>query len=99
MAKTQQKIELGEVEKNLLRKVKRAKLDGIKVEVIGTWLWVSGNTKDNAKRLKKWGFHYAPNKQMWYFHTGAYKRRGVTTSNIEDVKARYDYETLVDTIA
>lgn len=99
MAKTQAKIELGEQEKVLLRKVKRAKLDNIKVEVIGTWLWVSGDTKQHCKRLKKWGFHYAPNKQMWYFHTGTYKKRGITTSNIEDIKRAYDNEELVNTLA
>ena len=83
-------IELGEEEKDLLKRLKRSKLDGCKVEVIGSWIWVSGDTKQYVDKFKKYGMHYAPNKKSWYFHTGKYTRKSVTTSNIEDIKMRYD---------
>ena len=41
-------------------------MNGVTVEVCGTWLWVSGNTKENKEALKACGFRYAAKKKMWY---------------------------------
>lgn len=41
-------------------------MDGITVEVCGTWLWVTGNTKVNKEALKACGFRYAAKKKSWY---------------------------------
>lgn len=41
-------------------------MDGVTVEVCGTWLWVSGNTRENKEALKACGFRYAAKKKMWY---------------------------------
>ena len=42
-------------------------IPGIKLEVCGSWLWVSGNTKPNASELKAAGLKYASKKQMWFY--------------------------------
>ena len=89
-----QKIELGKVEKDLLTRLKKSKLEKCNVELIGTWVWVTGETKQYAEKLKKYGMHYAPNKKAWYFHTGKYQRKSVTTSNLDDIRARYNTETI-----
>lgn len=96
MARTQQKIELGETEKKLLTRLKKSKLDGCKVEVIGSWIWISGETKQYVDKFKKYGMHFAPNKKAWYFHTGKYQRKSVTTSNINDIRVRYNNETIIE---
>lgn len=43
------------------------KLKGVTLEVVGTWLWATGDTKDSRDVLKENGFRYAPKKQAWYF--------------------------------
>ena len=47
-------------------------LSDIEVEICGTWLWVSGNTKAHKEVLKELKFRYAHKKQAWYYHTEPY---------------------------
>jgi len=42
-------------------------LDGIKIEVCGLWVWLSGKTKEHKAVLKTAGFKYASKKKQWYF--------------------------------
>jgi len=42
-------------------------LPGIKLEICGAWLWVSGNTREHATELKAAGLKYASKKQMWFY--------------------------------
>lgn len=42
-------------------------LPGIKLEICGAWLWVSGNTREHAPELKAAGLKYASKKQMWFY--------------------------------
>lgn len=44
------------------------KIDGIIVELIGRWIWVSGDTYSHKEQLKSFGCRYAKNKKMWYWH-------------------------------
>lgn len=39
----------------------------LSVEVVGSWLWLSGDTKPYKEALKAAGFRWAPKKQRWYF--------------------------------
>ena len=41
-------------------------LDGIIIELIGNWIWLSGNTYPHRAQLKQTGFYFAPKKTMWY---------------------------------
>jgi len=47
--------------------IRLVSIPGIKVEVCGLWIWVSGNTKAVHEQLKAMGLHYAWKKQMWYY--------------------------------
>lgn len=44
------------------------KIDGIIVELIGRWIWISGDTYSHKEQLKSFGCRYAKNKKMWYWH-------------------------------
>ena len=43
-------------------------LDGITIELIGKWLWISGNTYKHRKAISAAGFQWAKAKKMWYYH-------------------------------
>lgn len=60
------------------------------VELIGSWIWVSGNTKEYKGQLKELNFKFSGNKQAWYFHEGAYHRRGGKVYNMDDIRAMYN---------
>ena len=43
------------------------KLDGLTVELCGSWLWISGNTREHKEALKAAGCRWSQNKKMWYW--------------------------------
>ncbi len=49
-------------------------LSGINIEIIGNWIWVSGNTKPVKEELKASGFKFSKNKIAWYWHLGEYRK-------------------------
>ena len=66
-------------------------LDGIDIEVIGTWIWLSGDTKPIKEALKEAGFKWASKKKMWYFGTTT-KSRGKQT--IDQIRKTYGSQTI-----
>lgn len=42
-------------------------LAGVDIEIIGAWIWVSGNTYPIKDELKEAGFYWASKKKMWYW--------------------------------
>ena len=45
------------------------------VEVCGTWVWVSGDTRPHKEILKQNGFRWSPKKAMWYYRPESDKSR------------------------
>jgi hypothetical protein len=46
---------------------------GLTIEICGSWLWVSGDTRPHKDILKEAGFKWAPKKMMWHFRPADYK--------------------------
>ena len=42
-------------------------LSDITIEIIGAWLWISGNTYHHRKELKELGFKFASQKKCWFW--------------------------------
>ena len=42
------------------------KFDGIEIEIVGQWIWISGNTYSYKKELKEIGFKWASQKKMCF---------------------------------
>ena len=66
--------------------------ENITIELVGSWIWVSGDTKEHKEKLKELGFKWDSKKKMWHF--GELKRRNHKEQSIEDIKAKYGSETL-----
>lgn len=49
-------------------------LDGINIELCGSWLWISGNTYPHRKTLKELHFRFSKSKTAWYYHTTDYRK-------------------------
>lgn len=64
------------------------KLDGVIVELCGSWVWVSGDTKKHKDSLKAAGCKYSAKKQMWSWHfnnkNGYHKRGNVSIQYIRN---------------
>jgi curved DNA-binding protein CbpA len=59
--------DLDEVEGILREKIEAALNMGLDVELIGLWIWVSGDTKPHKEELKTAGFKWSQTKLTWYY--------------------------------
>ena len=69
-------------------------LHGILIELIGDWIWISGNTYPHRKRLKEIGFFFAPKKMMWYYRPAEYKSGNHKPKTMDTIRAKYGSETI-----
>jgi curved DNA-binding protein CbpA len=61
---------------------------GIEIEIIGAWIWISGDTKKYKDEFKKLGFKWSFKKYMWFHNNGdVSKSRGSKT--IEEIRNLY----------
>ena len=71
-------------------------LAGVEIELIGNWIWVSGNTYEHKAILKENGFSWANNKKMWYWRPEEYKTYSRKTKDINDIRNKYGSQKIVD---
>ena len=69
-------------------------LSGLTIELIGSWLWVSGNTIAHKKELKEAGFWFAPKKLMWYFRPKEMKSRSHDPLDIHAIRNKYGSDVI-----
>lgn len=64
--------------------------DGVKIEIIGSWIWLSGNTYAYKDQIKEAGFFYSKNKKSWYYNGDTERKhhRGHYTMN--QLKEKFD---------
>lgn len=63
-------------------------IPGLIVELVGSWIWVSGETKKHKDQLKALGFWWSHKREKWYFHTG--KMGGFSSSkSYKQLKQKY----------
>lgn len=68
---------------------KLIKLPGIIVELCGSWLWITGETRAVKDELKAIGFRWSSNKKAWYYHKGEYSKRGSKKCSLDDIRDMY----------
>jgi hypothetical protein len=61
-------------------------IDGLNVEICGTWVWVTGETKPAKEVLKAAGFKWAGKKVAWYWHSGEYHKRSKRLYTMEEIR-------------
>ena len=72
------------------------RFEGVTIEIIGSFVWVSGDTKPYKDQLKEMSFRWSPNKSSWYLAPEDYKRRSHKTYTMNDIRGMYgsqDVET------
>lgn len=70
----------------------------VKIEICGSWIWVSGETKVYRKELKEAGLWWANKKKMWYWHTEEDKKRRKGSMSMEEIRQKYGSKTINNTM-
>ncbi len=68
---------------------KLMKMQGVEVELCGSWLWITGNTKPYKDQLKAIGGRWSHNKNCWYIHNEPYKRHHSRDYSLEEIRDMY----------
>lgn len=64
------------------------KCDGIIIDLVGAWIWVTGNTYPHKNTLKNHGFKWASKKKAWYWRSeenASHNRKRMTLDEIKDI--------------
>jgi hypothetical protein len=69
-------------------------LEGITIELVGFWIWVTGNSYPVRATLKGAGFFFAPKKLAWYFRTAEYKVSKGGKKSLDEIRNKYGSEVL-----
>ena len=66
------------------------KCDGLKIEIIGSWLWIGGDTYKHKDIIKSLGFAWSKSKKLWYLSDNNNQFDGRKKGrNIKDIRNKY----------
>lgn len=68
-------------------------LPNIIIELVGNWIWVTGNTYAVKAELKAAKLDYAHKKKCWYFRAEEFKTRGGRKS-LDEIRGKYGSTTI-----
>jgi curved DNA-binding protein CbpA len=64
-------------------------MEGLEIEICGSWLWVGGNTKEHKEGLKELGMRWASKKQRWYKAPKGWKRTSRRELSMEEIRGKF----------
>ncbi len=68
----------------------------ITIELVGTWIWVTGNTYPYKDYLKENGFCYSHPKKAWYYRSEEFKAKFSSKMELSTLKRIYGSTTIVN---
>lgn len=70
---------------------KAQQIPGVHLELCGSWLWATGETRPVKDDLKALGFRWSQNKAAWYWRDPAtpYRRRGRRKYSMDEIRDRH----------
>lgn len=87
---TCQEITADEALRNVINNI--VSFDGLNIEVVGSWIWVDGNTYPYREQLKKLGFKWSKNRKKWHFSTEPSGKWHKKKMSFEDIQKKYGSE-------
>lgn len=71
-------------------------LEGISIEIIGSWVWVTGNTYQHKEVIKSLMFRWSNSKKAWYFHGDNYHKTSKKTFTLDEIRDLYGSQTITN---
>ena len=61
----------------------------LEMELVGTWLWISGDTKPHKDTLKAYGCIWAPRKGMWFWRASEHRVFNRRDTDMDAIREKY----------
>ena len=74
---------------DIVRYIFNLKMDGVSIEIVGTFIWLTGNTKPYKDDIKALEFRYSPKKYAWYKAPSDYKKRSRKNYDMDTIRGMY----------
>jgi hypothetical protein len=88
---TDEQIRLSEEYRQVIEQI--INLPDIAIEVVGNWIWVTGNTYPVRKQLKDAGLFFASKKVAWYYRAEEFKTR-TSNKTLDEIRRKYGSESI-----
>ncbi|PDY47456.1 molecular chaperone DnaJ [Bacillus pseudomycoides] len=62
----------------------------LEIEIIGTWIWVTGNTYSLKIKLKELGLKWASKKKAWFWYEGEYKKFHKKDFTLDEIRSMHE---------
>lgn len=63
--------------------------EGLKIELVGRWIWLTGNTYQHRNVIKGLGFRWANAKKAWYFRNEKDACKSRKKLSLDEIKNKY----------
>jgi curved DNA-binding protein CbpA len=90
-------MNVGKEVQEVINKIITIKMPGCTIEVLGNWVWVSGNTRPIKDALKFHGFFFSKNKLSWYWHPDDYKKNNGKKYDLDQIRTMWPSKKFDDT--
>lgn len=80
------KAESKETAAEFIEIIERLMKFNVEIEIIGSFVWVSGDTKPAKDELKSMGFRWHSKKVMWYLAPEWYVKRSKKTYTMDEIR-------------
>lgn len=64
-------------------------MEGVIIEICGSFIWLSGSTYDHKAEIKGLGFRWAPKKRMWYLAPQGWRKKGHRELTMGEIRDAY----------
>lgn len=88
-----------ETERDLIDKINELlnlKMKNTTIELIGSWIWISGETIKYKEELKAAKCRWHSKRKVWYFHKGGRYRSRNSKKSLEELRDIYGTKTYTD---
>lgn len=72
---------------NLINKLLH--VPGLVIEILGSFVWISGNTKENKELIKSLGFKWSKNKEAWYLAPKGYHKKSRSDWSLDEIRSTF----------
>lgn len=66
--------------------------EGLIIDLVGSWIWLSGNTYAHRDTIKRLGFRWASSKKSWYWRAEENAVKSHRRMSLDEIKIKYGCE-------
>jgi len=72
------------------------KMQGVTIEIIGSWVWLSGNTAHYLRKIKSMGFAWSSKQKKYYLSDNGIKKRA-SRLTMKEIREMYGSQIIENT--